>query len=120
MEKPFSILRIVTLLIFCWFAAAQQGNAQDSPPKFDTLTVSTSAVCGMCKKTIESNLGFEKGVKTVNLDLATNEVTVVYKPVKTDEASIKEALVKLGYTAGEIPANKKAKSKLHSCCQAPD
>ena len=61
-------------IIFTCFSFA---NAQT-----ETVKIKTSAICKSCKRTIEDNLSFEKGVKKSNLDLETKIVTVVYDAKK--------------------------------------
>jgi copper chaperone CopZ len=85
----------------------------------DTVRIKTSAVCDQCKEKIENDLSFEKGVKTVKLDLTTKEVTVVYNAKKTDEQKIREAITQIGYDADTLKANAKAFNKLPDCCKKP-
>lgn len=83
----------------------------------DTIKVKTSAQCSDCKKRIENQLTFTKGVKSATLDLATKEVTVIYDPKKINPDEIKTAITKAGYDADTMPANEKAYKKLPKCCQ---
>jgi len=85
--------------------------------KEETITIKTSAVCGMCKERIESNMAFEKGVKSVTLDLKTKVLTITYKPSKTSADKLKEAVTKIGYDADDLPADQKAYEKLPACCK---
>lgn len=104
---------VTTFILFTSLLYAQQKNAAE-------VKIKTSSVCETCKETIESNLSFEKGVKSVKLDLKTNVVTVLYNPDKTDEAKIRKALTEIGYDADSLKANEKAFHKLPECCQKPD
>lgn len=63
--------------------------AQDG--KTEEVKIKTSSVCKMCKNTIEKALSFEKGVKTSNLDVPSQVVTVSYNPKKTDINKIKKS-----------------------------
>jgi copper chaperone CopZ len=83
----------------------------------DTAQIKTSAICETCKKTIESYLSFEKGVKKSNLDLETKIITVVYDPKKTDLDKIRLAITKSGYDADSLPRNPKAYKRLPECCK---
>ncbi len=83
----------------------------------DTLKVKTSAECGTCKKKLEKELVFEKGVKSVNLNLDSKVVTVVYSEEKTNADKIRKAISKIGYDADSIPADKKAYDRLPDCCK---
>lgn len=81
------------------------------------VKIKTSAICEMCKESLERNLGLSKGVKYANLNLDDKVVTVKYNPKKTDEASIKETIVNSGYDANDAVADQKAHDKLPDCCQ---
>ena len=102
---------IPTLLFLLAFSinAFAQGN--------DTLKIKTSAECGMCKKTIEKELAYVKGVKKANLDVESKVVTVVYNPKKTSPEKIKAAIAKCGYDADEVNADSKAYENLPACCK---
>ena len=92
-------------------------NAQAVKGDLDTLLIRTSAVCEMCEQTIEGNLIYEKGVKSVDLDLATTEVKVGFDPKRTSPEKIRTALTKLGYYADDMPGDEKAFRDLPACCQ---
>ncbi len=81
------------------------------------LKVKTSAVCDMCKETIEKHMAFEKGVKKSSLDVESKILTVTYNPTKTTPEKIRIAITKCGYDADDVPANPKAYNKLHACCK---
>lgn len=83
------------------------------------IKIQTSAVCEMCKKTIEEGLIFEKGIKSVSLDLENFVLTVVYNPKKTNPDEIRNKVSGLGYHADEVKADEKAFNNLHSCCKKP-
>ncbi len=90
--------------------------AQDKK-RIEHVDLQTSAVCDMCKETIESELIYEKGIKEVNLDLTTMKVHVAYLPSKTDTIKIKKFISELGYDAGDVPATKEGYDALHECCK---
>lgn len=85
--------------------------------KFKTFVVHTSAVCDMCEETMQKELTFVSGVRSADLDLKTMDLTVVYKPNKTNEKEIVTAINRCGYDAGDSPAVKEAYENLHSCCK---
>ncbi len=119
MQKTISMATVLSLVMVL-LGSVNTLKAQEKSAALDTLMVHTSAVCHMCKDRIEKELGYTRGVKSVNLDLGSNNVTIVYKTDKTDADALKEALTKIGYDADEIPAKPKAKARLHECCKAPD
>jgi copper chaperone CopZ len=104
------------LMIMFTLLIATAAQAQDKK-KTETLEIKTSAVCDMCEKTIEGSMIYEKGVKAVDLDLATTTVKVEYDPKKTSPEKIKVALTKLGYYADDMPGDEKAFRDLPACCQ---
>ncbi len=92
-------------------------NAQEAEPKEKEIKIQTTAICGMCEERIESNMAFEKGVKSVELDDKTKIVTITYKTDKTDPKKLREAISKLGYDADDVEADPKAYAKLPACCK---
>ncbi len=95
------------------------GSAYSQDKKKNSLEVriQTSAVCGMCKDRIEHDLGFEKGVKSVSLDMDTKVVTVGYSPKKTNPDQIRKAISMIGYDADDVKADPTAYEKLPGCCK---
>jgi periplasmic mercuric ion binding protein len=83
----------------------------------EEIKIKTSAVCKMCKATIEKNLAYEKGVKEATLDVPSQIVTVTYNPKKTDAARIKKAINESGYDADQLPADSRAYDRLEDCCK---
>ena len=83
----------------------------------DTLRIKTSAQCNTCKKTLEYDMKFEKGVEKVSLDVESRVLTVVYNPAKTDPAKLRLAVSKVGYDADDVKADPKAYNKLEECCK---
>lgn len=83
----------------------------------DTVKIHTSAVCDMCKKTLENDLSFEKGVSKSTLNLDENILTVIYNPKKTDADKIRLAITKSGYDADSLKADPKAFKRLPDCCK---
>ena len=51
-----------------------------------------------CVKKVKENISFEKGVKALEVDLEKKTVTITYDPAKTNEATLRKAIEKLGYT----------------------
>ena len=81
------------------------------------VKIKTSAVCEMCKKTIERDLSYEKGVLSSDLEVSSKMLTVKYDPKKTNPKKIKKAVTKIGYDADDLPAEAKAYNKLPECCK---
>lgn len=51
---------------------------------------------------VKENVGFEKGVKDLKVDVPTKTITVVFNPARTDTVKLKKAINKLGYEAEVI------------------
>jgi copper chaperone CopZ len=92
-------------------------NAQAQDKKTETVKIKTSAVCDMCKATIEKGMAYEKGVKAVNLDVPSQMLTLEYRTDKTNVEVLRTAVTKLGYDADANPADAKAYSRLNDCCK---
>ena len=103
-----------TLITMIAVAIAISASAQK---RTEHLEIRTSSVCDMCEQTIETDLLYSKGVKSVDVDLATSLVHVEYDAKKTTPAAIRTALTKLGYYADELPGDPAAFAKLPACCQ---
>ncbi len=81
------------------------------------IKVKTTAVCGMCKGRIESNLGTQKGVVSAKLDLPTNIISIQYKTTEVTKEVLLAFISNMGYAADDIPANQVSYDKLPKCCQ---
>ncbi|MDN3205903.1 heavy-metal-associated domain-containing protein [Algoriphagus sediminis] len=82
-----------------------------------TIGIKTSAVCEMCKNTLEKDLTFEKGVKSVNLDLETMVLNIAYLDSKTSPEILRQRIAKVGYNADSVMRDPKAYAKLDECCK---
>jgi periplasmic mercuric ion binding protein len=110
MKKLIPVLIFVSL--FAFPVLAQK--------KTEEIKIKTTAQCEMCKSRIETAMAYEKGVVKSSLDLETKDLTVEFKPGKTNADNIRKALNLLGYDADYTLADKKAYDKLPPCCKKPD
>lgn len=85
--------------------------------QIEKVEIKTSAICIMCKNTIEEDLAFEKGVKNSELDLDTKILIVEFNPKKTDPGKIRTRITKIGYNADSLKRDAKAYEKLPFCCK---
>lgn len=53
--------------------------------------------CEDCIEKVKENIGFEKGVKDLEVSLEDQTVFIKYDPAKTSEEVLKAAIEKLGY-----------------------
>ena len=86
-------------------------------PNLACVQIHTSAVCAMCKETLEKAMAFERGVKDSKLNLNNMVLSVWYKPGKTSPALIRKAVSDVGYDADTLRANPRAYERLHECCK---
>ena len=105
------------VLVFFSFLMAGSISAQEKKKKTEKVEIKSSVVCGMCETKIKKELAFEKGVKSVEVDLKKKIITVAYNTKKTDKEKIKKAITKIGYDADELLADEKAYGKLPACCK---
>ncbi|MDR0874456.1 MAG: heavy-metal-associated domain-containing protein [Prevotellaceae bacterium] len=105
--KTLKVLVSALALLFCVSLTAQN-NA--SVKKSETVVFAVSEMHGEhCKNRIEKNVGFEKGVKSLVVDLKAETVTIKYDPSKTTAETLKQKLVDLGYpTNGVAPTTTKS------------
>jgi len=110
--------KITTLFMAILLMAGMSSFAQsEKESKFETITIKTSAVCEQCKDRLEHDMAFEKGVKSVVLDLETKELTVTFKRGKNTRENLKKAVTKIGYDADDLVADQKAYDNLPTCCK---
>ena len=107
---------LVVFSTMSFFGMSQESNEKNTK-KIETIKIQTSAQCSDCKDRIEKEMAYEKGVKSVNLDLETKIVSIDYKTDKTDPDKLRDAISKIGYDADDVPADQKAYNKLPACCQ---
>jgi len=103
------------IMLFALMLLSSAAFSQDK--KAETIKIKTSAVCDQCKDRIEKGMAFEKGVKTVALDVDTKIVTITYNPSKTTPDDLRKAISKLGYNADNVARDKAAYAKLPACCK---
>lgn len=89
-----------------------------SPPKkTQVVQIQTSAVCEMCKETLDKALLPLKGVKKVEMNEETKVLSITFNPKMIQADGIRKAISLAGYDADNVPADPKAYEKLHACCK---
>lgn len=91
------IIALTAILMALSFSVSAQTKDKKDADKA-TVVYDVSMTCESCKKRIEKNIAFEKGVTDMRVDLPAKTVTIDYSKSKTDEQKLKQALEKLGYT----------------------
>lgn len=93
--------RIVLIVMLCLTSLSFNTYAQDKKDKKNEkqeVTFDVSMTCDNCKRRIEKNIAFEKGVSDMKVDLPGKTVMVIYQTNKTDIEKLQKAIEKLGYT----------------------
>lgn len=106
--------KIVITLCLSLFIA---GSLVAQEKKTDKAEILTSAICEMCKETIEYELTFTKGIKFVELDVDSKIVTVEFNPKKISIEDIRNSISGVGYNADSVKRDPKAYANLPFCCR---
>ncbi|HUH26127.1 MAG TPA: heavy-metal-associated domain-containing protein [Flavobacterium sp.] len=115
-------MKIIKLLgIWCllFFAGAMNAQTKESGKAEIKLSIECDhcKVCETCGLNFRDNMLKTKGVKMYELDEETKTMTVYYNPKKTNLATIKTAISKLGFDADEVKADPEAYERLDGCCK---
>jgi len=98
-------------------AAAQQKAVQKAIIK-TTISCDHCKACETCGGLLEKTLIKTKGIQMITLNEKDAIIEVIYNSKKTDLATIRTAISKLGYDADEVKAEPVAYEKLDGCCKA--
>lgn len=88
--------------------SAHAAGGDEDESKKSEVTFLVSMTCENCRKRIEDNISFEKGVTALNVDLSQKTVSIEYNTGKTSPDKLGEAIRKLGYTATPLSRVQKA------------
>ena len=99
---------------FALFIGLQSFSASKA---WQIVDIKTSAICDMCKTTIENTLIHQKGVRWADLNVETKIVSVKFNTKKNNIENLKQAIAAVGYDADEIVADPVAYAALHPCCK---
>ena len=67
--------------------------------------------CESCETKIKSNMRFEKGVKKVETNIKTQEVTITYDPKKNSVEGLQKAMKNIGYDTKVVSDTELKKKK---------
>ncbi len=95
MKNLKSILFVFCMMI-CVSVVAAQEKQNKSAKKLETVVFKVEIDCMGCVGKIEKNIPFEKGVKKLDVDFKAQQVSIAYRPNKTNKQNLKKALEKLG------------------------
>ncbi|MDR3118134.1 MAG: heavy-metal-associated domain-containing protein [Mediterranea sp.] len=78
---------------------AKDAGGEKKDPKTTEVVFRANMTCDNCKRKIEKNISWEKGVKDLRIDLNKKTVTILFDPRKTNPEILEKAIEKLGFTA---------------------
>ena len=107
------IILVLVLIVGGTSAMAQNKNEA-------TAEIKSSVVCPMCQRTIEYDLTFQKGVKSVNVDLEKRVIELTFNTKKTNVDELRKRITMIGYDADSLKRNNEAYLKLPDCCQTDE
>jgi copper chaperone CopZ len=102
--KKIIISVLSALVAFSSIAAAEatvmaeqtEKQSKKAKAELKDVTFNVHLHCHSCVKKIQENIAFEKGVKDLKVCLEDQIVSIKYDSAKTNEETLKNALVKLG------------------------
>jgi periplasmic mercuric ion binding protein len=123
MKRISLVLMVIAGLLF----AVNQAEA--AKPKTENVKFWVSMSCMSCQQKIKDNLSFEKGVKDLQIDLASKTVDISFDPKKTTADKLKTTIEKLGFevrvmqpgeTAQKAATTTDKQEKAHQCAGQKD
>lgn len=96
--------KYIGFLVICLavISFSNSAKAQNKTNELVTVCFKSSMDCHNCELTLTNFLKFEKGVKDLKVDLATNTIKVVYKAGKNTPENFAAGIKKKGYEANQI------------------
>lgn len=101
------IFTIIAILLLGAGTSISAQNKKDKKNDKETVLFDVSMTCENCKKRIEKNIAYEKGVTDLKVDLPNKTVEIEFKKSKTTIEKLQAALEKLGYEAKLVTDNNK-------------
>jgi len=111
-------IRSLLALAICF-----SGIVSVAQTKVATIKVQASIYCDHCKRCescgsrLEKAVFTERGIKRVDLDEESKNLTIIYNPQKTSPEKIRAAISKVGFDADDVKADPEAYEKLDECCK---
>lgn len=95
MKKLVVLLMITMIAGFASDLSAQKKGRE-------VVCFKSNMDCADCEKTLYEHLRFEKGIKDLKVDHASNTIFIEYKANKTSGEELAESVEKKGYKAEKI------------------
>ena len=81
---------------------ADKKPAKKAKAEIKEVTFNVTLHCNNCVKKVQENISFEKGVKDLHVCLEDQIISVKYDASKTNEETLKNAIIKLGIPVSGI------------------
>lgn len=94
------MMKKLTVILVFFLGITLVSVAQKSENK--VVCFKSDMDCANCEKTLTENIKFEKGVKDLKVDHATNTIYIEYKDGKNNDEGFAKAIEKKGYLAEKI------------------
>lgn len=109
--------KLFILVVLAAFGLSTALYAQSS--KKQTVTIKTNACSSKSDEIFKEIIPFLKGVSSYEFCEHSGNLTVTYNPKRTDEATIRKAIAKLGFDADDVKGDPVARKKLPQECLTP-
>ena len=84
---------------------AQVFKSKKAKAEIKEVTFNVKLHCQSCVKKLQENIAFEKGVKDLHVCLEDQIVAIKYDASKTNEETLKNAIIKLGVPVTGVSEN---------------
>ena len=114
------------IVVICLFVIGFSVQSQEVKKKKNAkISFEVDGICGMCKKRIETAALKSKGVKFAIWSVETHQLNVIMDERKTDIATIKSNILKVGHDIVGLEdvkqkATLEAYNSVHPCCKYRD
>jgi len=107
--------KLIYLLAMVMFVGITSNSAMAQEKKGEKVVCFKSSMdCAHCETTIYEQLRFEKGIKDLKVDHASNTIMVTYKDGKNTDEELAKAVEKKGYKAEKITKEEYDKIVAHT------
>ena len=94
--KKIIIMIMAALMAMPAVSMADNKPAKKKKGEIKEVTFNVKLHCNNCVKKVQENIAFEKGVKGLHVCLESQVIEIKYDAAKTNEETLKNAIVKLG------------------------
>ncbi|WP_297091991.1 heavy-metal-associated domain-containing protein [uncultured Draconibacterium sp.] len=94
--------KLILLLVIALFSGLNASETLAQKKGNSIVCFKSDMDCLQCEKTVTEYLKFEKGVKDLKVDHASNTILVEYKEGKNTDEKLAAAIKKKGYKAEKI------------------